>query len=73
MLNAIKILRKRARMTQTELANILSIEPSTIAKRESGASMPRAETLLRLAALLHCTVDELLGADNERAEADKSA
>ena len=73
MLNVVKNMRKRARLTQTELADILCIKPSTVSKWETGASFPRAETLLRLAHLLHCTVDELLGSNASTDNTDKSA
>lgn len=48
-------------MTQSELANQIGIDRSTIAKWETERSSPRAELLPKIASILGCTVDELLG------------
>lgn len=55
----IKIKRKESHMTQEQLANALEIDRSTVAKWETGESMPRAEKLPQLAEILGCTVDDL--------------
>ena len=56
-----KEIRNRSGFTQERLADELAIDRSTIAKWESGASLPRADKLPILARVLGCTVDELLG------------
>lgn len=48
-------------MTQAELAEMLAVDRTTVTKWETGQSLPRAELLPKLAQLLECTVDELLG------------
>ena len=53
-------IRKKADITQEQLAKKLKIDRSTVAKWETGESMPRADNLPRLAKILGCTVDELL-------------
>lgn len=53
-------IRKKADITQEQLAKKLKIDRSTVAKWETGESMPRADKLPRLAKILGCTVDELL-------------
>ncbi len=60
-------MRKRANLKQLELASILNVERSTIAKWESGAAYPRAGQLPELAAALHCTIDELYQPPEESA------
>lgn len=45
---------------QEGLARLLGVDRSTVAKWETGKSMPRAELLPKLADILGCTVDELL-------------
>lgn len=57
----IQRLRKERGYTQDALASALSVHRSTIAKWETGKAMPRAALLPRVAELLGCTVDELLG------------
>ena len=66
-MNMFQNMRCVARMTQEELARQLRVDRSTIAKWETGQSKPRAETLLKLAQILNCTVDELLRDPEEKA------
>lgn len=56
-------LRERAGLTKTQLADRLGLDLSTVSKWESGVSRPQTGTLLRLADLLSCTIDELFGRD----------
>lgn len=57
----LKILRKRERMTQAEIALKLGVDRSTYAKYESGQSEPNFETTQKLAALFGVSVDFLIG------------
>lgn len=56
--------RENTGMTQSEVAEILGIDQSAVSMWETGRTMPRAATLVKLAGLYHCTVDELLKEDN---------
>lgn len=56
----IKQIRADNKMTQEQLAEVLEIDRSTVAKWENGSAMPRAKMLSKLAELLNCTVDDLL-------------
>lgn len=47
-------------LTQEEVAKALDVARATVAMWESGKSKPRADTLLKLAKLYQCTVDDLL-------------
>ena len=60
-----KVLRKKANLTQAQIAEALNIGQSTVSMWESGENLPRADKLPQLARLLGCTVDDLLG-DGER-------
>ena len=60
----IKELRSRRRMSQTVLASILNVAPSTISAYELNERMPSPEKLIRLADLFHTTVDYLLCRQN---------
>ena len=48
-------------MSQADLAEILKIERSTVAKYETGDRYPDIETLCKIADALGVTTDELLG------------
>lgn len=69
----IRLIREKSGMTQLELANRIGIDRSTIAKWESGVSLPRANLLPKLASILGCTVDELLRTDNPAPVAERPA
>lgn len=56
----IDIKRVNAGLSQERLANLLKVDRSTVAKWETGKSMPRAELLPKIAKILGCTVDDLL-------------
>jgi len=60
-MNKFKSLREAAQFTQIELARKIGVGQSTIAMWETERSFPRAELLPKIAAVLGCTVDELLG------------
>lgn len=56
----IKDMRKKAGITQTELAKKLGIAQSAVSAWESGEKSPRTAKLMEIAAALNCTVDDLL-------------
>lgn len=55
----LKYLRCKAILTQEDVAFKLNVDRSTIAKWETGKSMPRADKLSLLAKLLNCSIDDL--------------
>ncbi len=57
----IREIRTAKGITQTELAAIMRVGQSTISHWESGAYSPTLQHLRRLAEVLNCTADELLG------------
>ena len=63
-------IRKEKGVSQEVIACHLKVDRSTIAKWESGASMPTADKLVPLAKFLDCSVDELLR-DEKEGEADE--
>lgn len=56
----IKDMRKKAGLTQMELAKKLGVVQSAVATWESGEGYPAASRLIEIAAALNCTVDDLL-------------
>lgn len=59
-MNTMKELREEAKLTQANVSEEIKVDPSTVAKWETGKSMPRANILPELAKLYGCTVDDLL-------------
>lgn len=58
--NYVYELRKKAKMSQTELARELGVTNKAVSKWEIGKSKPGMKTIGKLAALFHVSVDEML-------------
>lgn len=58
------IAEKRKKMTQKQLAEILSISDKTVSKWECGKGLPEVSLMLPLCEALHITVNELLTCEN---------
>ncbi len=56
----LKKLREENQLTQQQLADLLNLERSSIAKYEKGKSTPNPETLLAIAKIFNVTVDYLI-------------
>lgn len=52
--------RKSIGITQAQLAKKLKVGQSAVSMWEKGINTPRADKLLKLAAIFGCTVDDLL-------------
>ena len=63
-------LRKERRMTQTDIAQLLKKQRSTVSGYETGGKEPDFDALCVLADHFEVTVDYMLGRDNERRHAD---
>lgn len=59
-MNAIRATRITKKLTQKQLADALCVDRTTITKWETGKSLPRADKLIKLAALLECSIEQLL-------------
>lgn len=55
--------RKKANLTQEELANIIGVKAAEISQYESNKRTPRWPAFNRLLDALHITADEVLGRD----------
>ena len=65
----ISLLRKEKNITQTELAEYLSLAPQAISRWEVGNGAPDISLLPKIAAFFHVSIDELFGLTSlERAE-----
>jgi transcriptional regulator with XRE-family HTH domain len=65
----IKELRTSQKFTQVMLAEQMGVSQSAVAMWETGASLPSADKLPKLARALGCTIDELLSNDADMVEA----
>ena len=59
-MNRIRELRQKKELSQEELARLLGVDRSSVAKWETGTNYPRAEKLLAMARIFGCTIDELI-------------
>jgi len=61
----IKELRKRAGLTQQELADKALVTRSQISRYENGKRYPDLPNLIRIKCAIGCTLDELVGPSSE--------
>lgn len=53
--------RKNAKLTQTEVSEVLKISQAQYSRLENGTSLPDAKQILKLAQLFGCTPNDLFG------------
>ena len=58
----VKKLRERQGMPQAELARLIGVSQVAVAKYENGTAIPNIKTGVRLAQVLHTTVEQLVNA-----------
>lgn len=61
----IRAARKRAGMSQRELAEKIGVKPSAVCQWEKGDTCPSYPNLLSMSIALGVTVDEILKGENE--------
>ena len=61
----IKRLRKRAGLTQVQLAEHLDVGQNTVSMWETGCAKPSVGKLPQLARILGCRIDELYGEEEK--------
>lgn len=66
MLTQLKSRRKALGLNQTALAEAVGVTPGAVSQWESGLTNPTLEMLVKIAAVLQCTVDELLHDENDK-------
>lgn len=60
-MKSLKVLRRRERITQQMLAQIMGVNRSTVSMWEIGASSPNVSMLIRLADYFNVSTDYILG------------
>lgn len=58
-MNQIKEFRKKKKISQSDIANIMQIKQNTISQWESEIRIPNVKQAIRLAEILETTVEEL--------------
>ncbi|MGN0535692.1 MAG: helix-turn-helix domain-containing protein [Eubacterium sp.] len=66
--NKLCLLREEKGLTQKELAKILDVSDKAVSKWENGQSIPRIETLEKIADVLGVSIEALLSDDNTETE-----
>lgn len=61
----IKALRLKRNLLQSDIAEKMNIDRSTVAKWETGATHPRADKLPELAKILRCSMNQLMKKSEE--------
>ena len=64
----LKVLRLKNQLTQIELAKLVQVEQSTIARYETGKYEPKFDVAAKLAKIFDVTVEELYGSQTEEIE-----
>ncbi|MPN58548.1 hypothetical protein SDC9_206254 [bioreactor metagenome] len=59
-MNGFRRFREKTGLKQVQVAAVMRTHQSAVSYWESGDSLPRPDKLPALAALYHCTIDELL-------------
>ena len=59
-------------MGQIEFASLMGVSQSVVSRWETGASEPTAGELVRMATVIGCSVDALLGVDDISDEREKA-
>lgn len=65
----LRLARKRLGLSQKDLAEQMNVSPQAISKWERGDAMPDLERAYTLSRLLHLSLDEMLGVNNDQEEA----
>lgn len=60
-MEALKRIRESRKISQEELAKLVRVDRSSVAKWETTDGYPRGETLIALADVLDCTIDAICG------------
>ncbi len=61
----LKMLRLNMGLTQTQLSELIGITQNVYTIYESGRSMPGGELLIKMADAFNCSIDYLVGRENE--------
>ncbi len=64
--SSISYYRRKNHMTQADLAECLSVKPTTVSTWERGVSLPDAETLFKICSIFHLSLSTLCQANPDK-------
>lgn len=70
-MNQIRKYRHKRNLKQSELALLVGVNRTAVTKWESGEVNPRASRLLKIADVLRCSIDELMGTKKLRTKKER--
>ena len=70
--DALRQMRIRAGLTQTESANALHVDQTAISQWETGITKPRADKFPSIAKLYGCSLEALFSDDDSTKDTDKA-
>lgn len=69
--NRLRTFREKNNITQAQIADKLGITQGAVSQWEAGATNPSIATISKLAAILGCSIDELLGIEKNNHREDE--
>lgn len=63
--------RKARNLSQSDFARMLEVHQTYISQLEKGLKLPSLDVLVRMADVLDCSVDTLLGRDNKKLKIER--
>lgn len=64
-MKTLRDIRKAKGINQFQLADMVNVTQAAISQYESGERFPKRDTLIKLAKVLGCTVDDLIEGDTD--------
>lgn len=65
-MNGIEVQRKKAGLTQIQLAEAIGVTQANVSIWENGKSLPTADKLKKISEILNCSIEDLFKKENEK-------
>lgn len=65
-MNGIEVQRKKAGLTQIQLAEAIGVTQANVSIWENGKSLPTADKLKKISEILKCSIEDLFKKENEK-------
>ena len=60
-MNGFAFFRQKQNLTQSQVAELMGLDQTTVSRWEKGKKLPRSGKLPLLSLLYHCTIEDLFG------------